>query len=202
MGEIGIGTDVLIIGSGPAGYTAAIRCGQLGLDVTLAGTQLGGVCLNLGCIPFKALMHSLDLTLEARESGIFGVDEQATLDLKRAHEWKDKVIRRLQGGIGGLLQASGVQVMDGVCSFVSSSTAIVKDAHGTQHIEFKRAVIATGSHFKMPDGVRMGERVTNPYGLSRLEKVPGRVVVIGGGLGGATTGIAAGQNGHGGHCGL
>ena len=186
MGEIEIGTDVLIIGSGPAGYTAAIRCGQLGLDVTLAGTQLGGVCLNLGCIPFKALMHSLDLTLEARESGMFGVDEQATLDLKRAQEWKDKVIRRLQGGIGGLLQASGVQVMDGVCSFVSSSTAIVKDAHGTQHIEFKRAVIATGSHFKMPDGVRMGERVTNPYGLSRLDKVPGRVVVIGGGLGGAT----------------
>ncbi|MGA9139678.1 MAG: FAD-dependent oxidoreductase [Methanocella sp.] len=188
VGEIEIGTDVLIIGSGPAGYTAAIRCGQLGLDATLVGTQLGGVCLNLGCIPFKALMHSLDLTIEARESEMFGVTEQATLDLKRAQEWKDKVIRRLEGGISGLLKASGVQVMDGICSFDSSSTAVVKSSHGSQHIEFKRAVIATGSHFKMPEGVRMdGGRVTNPYGLTRLEKVPARVVVIGGGLGGATT---------------
>jgi dihydrolipoamide dehydrogenase len=188
VGEIEVGTDVLIIGSGPAGYTAAIRCGQLGLDATLAGTQLGGVCLNLGCIPIKALMHSLDLTLEARESEMFGVTEQATLDLKRAQEWKDKVIRRLGGGISGLLKASGVQVMDGICSFASSSEVVIKSGRGSQRVQFRRAVIAAGSHFRMPEGVRMdGGRVMNPYGMVRLDKVPGRAVVIGGGLGGATT---------------
>ncbi|HUL62361.1 MAG TPA: FAD-dependent oxidoreductase [Methanocella sp.] len=188
VGEIDVGTDVLIIGSGPAGYTAAIRCGQLGLDTTLVGTQLGGVCLHLGCIPVKALMHSLDLTLEARGSAVFGVDEQATLDLKRAQEWKDKVIARLEGGIAGMLKASGVQVMAGIGSFTSSETATVKTPQGTQHINFRRAVIGTGSHFRLPDNVRLdGERVTNPYGITRLGQAPVKAVVVGGGLGGATT---------------
>lgn len=188
VGEIEIGTDVLIIGSGPAGYTAAIRCGRLGLDATLAGPQLGGVCLHLGCIPVKALMHSLDLAIDARESSVFGVDEQATLDLKRAQEWKSKVIRRLEGGIREMLKESDVDVMEGICSFQSSTTAIVKGSHGSQHIEFKRAVIATGSHFRMPEGVRMdGTRVTNPYGLIQLDKAPRQVVVLGAGLGGLTT---------------
>ncbi len=188
VGEIEIGTDVLIIGSGPAGYTAAIRCGRLGLDATLAGPQLGGVCLHLGCIPVKALMHSLDLAIDARESSVFGVDEQATIDLKRAQEWKGKVIRRLEGGIREMLKESDVDVMEGICSFQSSTTAIVKGSHGSQHIEFKRAVIATGSHFRMPEGIRMdGTRVTNPYGLIQLDKAPRQVVVLGAGLGGLTT---------------
>ncbi|OPY29891.1 MAG: Dihydrolipoyl dehydrogenase [Methanocella sp. PtaU1.Bin125] len=188
VGEIDIGTDVLVIGSGPAGYTAAIRCGQLGLDATLAGTQLGGVCLNLGCIPYKALMHSLDLALAARESEMFGVTEQAALDLQRANEWKDRVIGRLRDGVSGLLKASSVQVLDGLCSFTSSSTALVKNGHGGQHIEFKRAVIATGSHYRAPKGVRMGGgRIINPYSLARLDRVPGRAVVIGGGFGGMTS---------------
>jgi dihydrolipoamide dehydrogenase len=188
VGEIDIGTNVLIIGSGPAGYTAAIRCGLQGLDATLVGTQLGGVCLHLGCIPIKALMHSLDLALEARESGKFGVKEQAAIDLKQAQEWKDKVIGRLQGGISNLLKAGGVQVMSGICSFESSSVAVVKSSHGNQRIDFKRAVIATGSHFKAPQGVRMdSRRIMTPYGLSRLDRAPENAVVIGGGLGGATT---------------
>jgi Pyruvate/2-oxoglutarate dehydrogenase complex, dihydrolipoamide dehydrogenase (E3) component, and related enzymes len=85
VGEIEIGTDVLVIGSGPAGYTAAIRCGQMGLDTTIVGPQLGGVCLNLGCIPYKSMLHSLSLVAEARESSQFGVQEQVTIDLKGAH---------------------------------------------------------------------------------------------------------------------
>jgi dihydrolipoamide dehydrogenase len=188
VGEIEIGTDVLIIGSGPAGYTAAIRCGLLGLDTTLAGTQLGGVCLNLGCIPYKSLLHSLNLVLEARESKLFGVEEQATIDLKRAQDWKDKVIGRLQDGIARMLKTSSVEVMDGICSFESSTTAIVRSSHGNQRIGFKRAVIATGSHFRMPENVRVDDvRVTNPSGLSRLDKAPGHAVVLGGGLSGMTT---------------
>jgi dihydrolipoamide dehydrogenase len=188
VGEIEVGTDVLIIGSGPAGYTAAIRCGQMGLDTTLAGTQLGGVCLNLGCIPYKSLLHSLSLVFEAREAKLFGVDEQASLDLKAAQEWKDKVIGRLKDGIAGVLKANSVEVMDGVCSFVSSNTAIVKSSHGSQRIEFKRAIIATGSHFRAPEGVHLdGVRMTNPSGLSRIDKAPGHAVVLGRGLSSMTT---------------
>jgi dihydrolipoamide dehydrogenase len=188
VGEIEIGTDVLIIGSGPAGYTAAIRCGQMGLDTTLAGTQLGGVCLNLGCIPYKSLLHSLSLIFEAREAKLFGVDEQAILDLKRAQEWKDKVIGRLKDGIACMLKTSSVEVMDGTCSFESSSTAIVRSIHGNQRIAFKRAIIATGSRFRAPEGVHLdGVRMTNPSGLSRIDKVPGHAVVLGGGLSGMTT---------------
>ncbi len=87
-----------------------------------------------------------------------------------------------------MLKESDVDVMEGICSFQSSTTAIVRGSHGSQHIEFKRAVIATGSHFRMPEGVHMdGTRVTNPYGLTQLDKAPGQVVVLGGGLGGLTT---------------
>jgi dihydrolipoamide dehydrogenase len=188
VGEIEVGTDVLIIGSGPAGYTAAIRCGQMGLDTTLTGTLLGGVCLNLGCIPYKSLLHSLSLIFEAREAKLFGVEEQATLDLKRAQDWRDKVIGRLKDGISGLLKASSVEVMDGICSFESSDTAIVKSSHGNQRIEFKRAIIATGSHFRAPEGVHLdGVRMTNPSGLTYIDKAPGHSVVLGGGFSGMTT---------------
>jgi dihydrolipoamide dehydrogenase len=133
-------------------------------------------------------MHSLDLAIEAREASVFGIDEQATIDLKRAQEWKGKVIGRLESGILEMLKESDVDVMEGICSFQSSTTSIVKGSHGSQHIEFKRAVIATGSHFRMPEGIHMdGMRVTNPYGLTQLDKAPHQVVVPGAGLGGLTT---------------
>lgn len=187
VGEIEIGTDVLVIGAGPAGYTAAIRCGQTGLDTTLAGPQLGGVCLNLGCIPFKSLLHSLDLFLAARESGMFGVTEQASFDLQQAEAWKQRVVGRLKDGVAGLLKTSSVQVLEGVCSFESSDTAVVHASHGSQRVGFKRAVIATGSHFQIPPGIAVdNRRIMVPYGLSKLESVPGHAVVLGGGLGGAT----------------
>jgi len=188
VGEIEIGTDVLVIGSGPAGYTAAIRCGQMGLDTTIVGPQLGGVCLNLGCIPYKSMLHSLSLVAEARESSQFGVQEQVTIDLKGAHEWKDKVVRRLKDGVASMLKAGSVQVMEGVCSFESSSTAVVHSSQGSQRVEFKHAVIATGSRFQLPENLRVdGKFLTTPYGLTSLDQVPGRAVVLGGGLGGATS---------------
>lgn len=188
VGEIEIGTDVLVVGSGPAGYTAAIRCGRLGLDTTIAGTQLGGVCLHMGCIPVKSLMHALDLTLEAREACVFGVEEQATVDLKKAQAWKDKVIGRLAGGIASMLKEAGVQMLEGICAFESPDAVVVKTRRGHQRVSFKRAVIATGSHFRLPEGVRMdGERVTSPYGITMMDKVPAHAVVLGGGIGGATT---------------
>lgn len=186
VGEIEIGTDVLVIGSGPAGYTAAIRCGQLGLDATLAGPQLGGVCLNLGCIPYKSLLYSLNHVLEAREAGRLGVEEKAAIDLKRAQEWKGKVIARLRNGITRLLDASGVQALEGMCSFASSSEAVVQGEHGSQRVRFRRAVIATGSHFRQPAGVRLdGKRAVSPYALASIEKSPVRAAVLGGGVSGA-----------------
>lgn len=188
VGEIEVGTDVLVIGSGPAGYTAAMRCGRMGLDTTLAGTLLGGVCLNLGCIPYKSLLYSLGLLLEARESGSSGAKERAMIDLKRAQERKDQVIHRLRDGIAGELKRCSVQVMEGFCSFESSSTAIVRGSHGSQHIEFKRAVIATGSRFQLPEGIRIeGTRMITPYGLAAIDKIPDHAAVLGGGFSGMTS---------------
>lgn len=188
VGEIEIGTDVLVIGAGPAGYTAAIRCGQAGLDVTLVGPEIGGVCLNHGCIPIKVLAGSLDIAEEAKHSDRFGIlAKDVSVDISQLQAWKNTVVRTLESGISNMLSSSGVQVFKGKCSFTSSSTAIAGTVSGSQHIRFKRAVIATGAHFKTPDGVLFdGSRILTPYGIVRLKSVPEDAVILGGGVAGAT----------------
>jgi len=189
VGDIETGTDVLIIGAGPSGYTAAIRLGQMGLDVTLVGTEIGGVCLHHGCIPIKTFSRSLDMALDAISLGRRGVDvSKITVDLGRIHEWKDQVVGKLEGGIRSLMSGNGVQVFEGTCSFTSSSTATVSSRTGNLHLNFSRAVIATGSKYSIPAGIRVdGRRVVTPYGLTRLKKAPVNAVVLGGGVAGMTS---------------
>ncbi|MDI6896331.1 dihydrolipoyl dehydrogenase [Methanocella conradii] len=197
VGDIEVGTDVLIAGAGPAGYTAAIRCARLGLDVTLIDrNELGGVCLHKGCIPVKALLHVFRLVEDCRRVADMGVKaDGVAVDLKKAYEWKDAVVKRLEHGIRELCQASGVQVMEGSCSFLSSSKAVVSGPSGTQRVTFRRAVIATGARHKPLPGLPFdGKSVLSPDDAIYLDRLPDDVVILGGGYAAITIGalMAAG----------
>jgi len=197
VGDIEVGTDVLIAGAGPAGYTAAIRCARLGLDVTLVNrNEMGGVCLHKGCIPVKALLHVFRIAEDCRRAADMGVEaEGVSVDLRKAYGWKDAVVKRLEGGIRELCRASGVQVMEGSCSFLSSSKAVVSGPSGIQHVTFRRAVIATGARHKPLPGLPFdGRSVLSPDDAVYLDRLSDDTVILGGGYAAITIGalMAAG----------
>ena len=143
-------TEVLVIGGGPAGYVAAIRASQLGCDVTLAeGADLGGVCLNHGCIPSKALISATDIAHEAGTADEMGIQADPEIDLARLIEWKDGVVDRLTGGVDKLCKANRVTVVPAMASLTGERTARLARTDGDetaeQEIDFEQAIIATGS---------------------------------------------------------
>ena len=182
VGEIDIGTDVLIVGAGPAGYTAAIRCAQLGLDVTLVNNdQLGGICLHKGCIPVKTILHVFDIANDCKNATGMGLmAKDIAVDLKKTYAWKDKVVTRLENGIRELCAGSGVQLMNGFCTFRSSSKAIIKGSKGSQHISFNRAVIATGTRYKEIPGLPFdGHHIINTDDTLLFDRIPEEMVIAG-----------------------
>jgi dihydrolipoamide dehydrogenase len=182
VGDIEVGTDVLIIGAGPAGYTCAIAAARQGLDVTLVNkSELGGVCLHKGCIPVKTLINVYRLAEESKAASSMGLKaEGVSVDHQKAYEWKDTVVKKLETGIGELCKGSGVQMMEGSCSFLSSSRAAVFGPSGTQHVIFKRAVIAAGGRHKpLPDLPFDGSLVINPD--EALDMPDEGTVILGGG---------------------
>jgi dihydrolipoamide dehydrogenase len=140
--------EVLVIGAGPGGYSAAFRAADLGKKVILVdkGLTLGGVCLNVGCIPSKALLHAakvIDETREMTEHGIgFG---PPTLDIDKLRGWKDGIIKKLTGGLSGLAKQRKVQVVTGVGTFLSPKSLLAKAADGDKTISFDQAIVACGS---------------------------------------------------------
>lgn len=182
VGDIEVGTDVLIIGAGPAGYTCAIAAARHGLDVTLIDrSQLGGVCLHKGCIPVKTLLHVYRLAGEYKNASTMGLKADAvSVDRRKAYEWKDSVINRLEKGIRELCTGSGVQIMEGSCSFRASSRAAVTGPAGTQHVIFRRAVIATGGEHKPLPGLPFdGSLMIKPD--EALDMPDEGTVILGGG---------------------
>jgi dihydrolipoamide dehydrogenase len=191
VGDIEVGTDVLIVGAGPAGYTAAIRCARLGMDVTLVNkSELGGVCLHKGCIPVKTLLNVYLTADEFKKASYMGVKADAvSVDHKKVQEWKDTVVKRLENGIRTLCEGSGVQMMEGSCSFRSSTRAVVNGPSGAQHVIFKRAVIATGGRHKPLSGVPFdGVQILDPDDILPLEDAGEDIVLLGGGYAAATIG--------------
>lgn len=189
VGELEVGTDVLIAGAGPAGYTAAIRCAQLGLDITLVDNdQLGGICLHKGCIPVKTILHVFDLASDCKDAARMGLEaKDVSVDLIKAYAWKDQVVKKLASGIRELCTGNGVQLIKGFCRFTSSSKAVVEGPAGTQHFVFKRAVIATGTHYKGLSGLPFdGKQVINPDGVLQFDRIPDEMVILGGGYSGIT----------------
>ena len=185
VGSVSRGCQVVVIGAGPGGYAAAIRLGQLGKDVILVekGDTLGGVCLNVGCIPSKAMIHAADLAHEARHAESMGLTvEGLTVDLPKLVQWKDGIVERLTSGVGFLCEKNGVEVVHGEAEFLSDRTLSVSTEDGRVEIEFEQAVIATGSRPMALDGIPYdGDKVIGSTEALSLQSVPERLVVIGAG---------------------
>ncbi len=186
VGDIATGTDVLVIGGGPGGYVAAIRAGQLDLDVTLVEADAyGGTCLNDGCIPSKALIHVTELAHEVENAESMGLHARADIDVQGMVEWKDGVVEQLTGGVEKLCKANGVNLIEGRAEFADSNTARIVhggEGQGSESIEFEHAIVATGSRpIELPGLEFDGERILSSSDILSLETVPESVLVVGGG---------------------
>jgi dihydrolipoamide dehydrogenase len=185
-GKGDIQAEVLVLGSGPGGYTAAFRAADLGKKVVLVERYptLGGVCLNVGCIPSKALLHAAKVIAEAREMGEHGLSfARPEIDLDKLADWKDGVVQRLTGGLAGLAKQRKVQVVQGVGKFVSANQLEVADANVTTIVGFEQAIIATGSEaIFLPFIPKDDPRVMDSTGALELDDVPERLLVLGGGI--------------------
>lgn len=191
-----IKTKVLIIGAGTGGYVAGIRCGQLGLDTVLVdgGDGLGGTCLNVGCIPSKAIIHAankFETVAKAAGGGTLGITaSKPTIDLKQTVEWKNGIVKKLNGGVAALLKKAKVNVIKGWAEFSDAKTCTVKTDDGEITISAEHVILATGSEPVELPFLRFGGDVISSTEALSLDKVPGKLVVVGGGYIGLELGIA------------
>jgi dihydrolipoamide dehydrogenase len=179
-------TQLLVLGAGPGGYTAAFRAADLGLKVTLVERwpMLGGVCLNVGCIPSKALLHAAKVIDEVGEMRAHGIEYGAPqIDLTKLLDWKNKVVSKLVGGLSVLAKQRKVEVVQGTGKFASPHVMEVARADGkTEKIRFEYCIIAAGSEaIKLPF-IPNDPRVIDSTGALELNGVPRRLLVIGGGI--------------------
>ena len=189
-------TTLLVIGGGPGGYVAAIRAGQLGIPTVLVeGEVLGGTCLNVGCIPSKALIHAADEFEKARHyanGSPLGIKVQSPrIDLAQTVRWKDGIVSRLTGGVGALLRKNGVQVIKGWATVVDGKTVGVQTAQGEPvRLQCEHLLLATGSlPVELPFMPFGGNVISSTEALAPAE-LPRRLVVVGAGYIGLELGIA------------
>jgi dihydrolipoamide dehydrogenase len=179
--------EILVLGAGPGGYSAAFRAADLGKQVVLVERwdTLGGVCLNVGCIPSKALLHAAKVISETHEMSAHGLSfTQPTIELGKLRGWKESVVKRLTGGLTGLAKARKVTVVHGVARFVSLNQVEVVDADGAKKtISFEQAIIAAGSEPVTLPFIPHGDpRVIDSTGALDLADIPKRLLVLGGGI--------------------
>jgi len=177
--------QLLVLGAGPGGYTAAFRAADLGLKVMLVDrwATLGGVCLNVGCIPSKALLHAAKVIDEARDMGAHGIEFGAPrVDFGRLREWKGKVVSKLTGGLAGLARQRKVEVLRGTGRFVGAHVIEVTHEGAAQRIRFEQCIIAVGSEPIALPFMPRDPRIMDSTGALELPENPGRLLVIGGGI--------------------
>jgi dihydrolipoyl dehydrogenase len=198
-----INAKVLVIGGGPGGYVTAIRAGQLGLDTVLVeqngqggnkGGGLGGTCLNVGCIPSKALIHAADAfhhAVEQSRTAPLGIKvERPTIDLLRTVEWKDGVVGRLTSGVGVLLKRHRVKILQGRAEMVDGKSCRIETDTGPQVVRAEHVVLATGSVATALPNLPFGGKVISSTEALSLAKVPERLAVVGAGYIGLELGMA------------
>lgn len=190
-GDNDLTTQVVVLGSGPGGYTAAFRAADLGLKVVLIEryASLGGVCLNVGCIPSKALLHTAKVITEAEETEKHGLSfGKPKLDLDKLRDWKSNdVVGKLTGGLAQMAKARGVTVVQGIGAFTSPNQIEVTNAEGkTTKVGFDNAIIAAGSQATKFPGLSLetaeDDRIMDSTGALALADIPKRMLVIGGGI--------------------
>jgi len=187
QGDNDITCEVVVLGSGPGGYTAAFRAADLGKKVVLIErySTLGGVCLNVGCIPSKALLHTAKVITEAEETAHHGVSfGKANVDLEQLRTWKaNDVVGKLTGGLAAMAKQREVTVVQGLGKFTSPNQIAVTDANGkVTKVGFENAIIAAGSQATKFPGAPDDERIMDSTGALALADVPKRMLVIGGGI--------------------
>ncbi len=190
-----ISCKLLIIGGGPGGYVCGIRAGQLGIDTVLVEkTRLGGTCLNVGCIPSKALIHATDefhrLSVFASKGALGISAENPAIDFARTLEWKDGIVNRLNSGVAGLLKRSRVRMFHGQARFLDGKTVLVETDTGRQTIHAENIVIATGSVPVEIQALPFGGKIISSTEALSLEKIPEKLAIVGGGYIGLEIGTA------------
>lgn len=191
VGEFTEDVDVLVVGGGPGGYVAAIRAAQLGKQVTLVDkAELGGVCLNRGCIPSKALIAAAHHYESATEQPFPGIVTTAQLDFGQVQAWKQTVVDKMTGGVRALLKGNKVRVITGEVFFSKPGEARVMTEHEGQRFRFQHCILATGSRPVELRTLPYGKRVLSSTEALTLQSVPERLVVIGGGYIGMELGQA------------
>jgi dihydrolipoamide dehydrogenase len=178
-------TEIVVLGAGPGGYAAAFYAADRGKKVILVeqNPRLGGVCLNAGCIPSKALLHATEILREAKDSAARGIEFGAPkIDLDKLRTWKDSILDKLGQGIKGLAQKRGVQLVHGRGHFEDSQTLRVETADGQKFIAYDTAIIAVGSKAAMPSAFDLGnKRIMTSTEALEIQDVPGDLLVVGGG---------------------
>ena len=184
-GDAGRSVQLLVLGSGPGGYTAAFRAADLGLKVTLVERwqELGGVCLNVGCIPSKALLHAAKVIEDAEEMGERGIAfGTPKLDLPRLRAWKASVVGKLTGGLKVLAKQRKVEVVRGVGRFVGTNVIEVLGAGGVERIRFEQCIIAAGSEPIRLPGLPQDPRILDSTSALELPDVSGTMLIVGCGI--------------------
>jgi dihydrolipoamide dehydrogenase len=183
--EFNRSTQLLVLGAGPGGYTAAFRAADLGLKVTLVERweELGGVCLNVGCIPSKALLHAAKVIEDAEEMGARGIAfGDPAIDLPKLRAWKTSVVRKLTGGLRVLARQRKVEVLRGTGRFVGPNVLEVMDTSGSQRVRFEQCIIAAGSEPVRLPGLPQDPRILDSTDALELPEFSGGLLVVGGGI--------------------
>ncbi len=184
VGDMSIELDTVVIGSGPGGYVAAIRAAQMGQKVAIVEREfIGGVCLNVGCIPSKALITAGERFTQAKESDVFGITtKDVEIDFAKTQDWKNnEVVNKLTSGVEYLLKKNKVEILEGEAFFVDTHNLRVIQENSAQSYSFNNAIIATGSRpIELPT-FKWSDRVLDSTGALDLKEIPKSLVIIGGG---------------------
>lgn len=191
VGAVGERTDLAVIGGGPGGYVAALRAADAGLDVTLIDDgPLGGVCLNVGCIPSKALIELADLRQRATHAAVRGLSGSLSVDMATVAEHLRVTSTGLRSGVAHLLDAAGVNVVAGRAHFAKYDRLSIETGDLVSHLEFDNAIVATGSRPIALPAFPVGDRIVDSTGALALTSLPATMAIIGGGYIGVELGTA------------